>query len=127
MNTRSVNAAAELIQAALRQGRTAAGIALALELESAQLLQSPERAVEFEQMRARVAELELERHSTNEALDDAVQELRARRDAEVVDRSVDKLTQLLAPSQALLEDPHDGPLHHGYRLGRDLPPLGGVS
>jgi len=31
-------------------------------------------------LRARVAELEAERHSTNEALDDAVQELRARRD-----------------------------------------------
>ncbi|TXJ78568.1 hypothetical protein E2C11_16300 [Streptomyces lavendulae] len=136
-------------------------------LESAQLLQSPERAAEVEQLRverdgfcdrvdtltavargnkrhvaalvvelekvqrerdgalARVAELEAERHSTNEALDDAVQELRARRDAEVVDRSVEKLTRMLAPSQ--VEDPHDSPLHHQYALGRDLPPLGGVS
>ncbi|SFY52115.1 hypothetical protein [Streptomyces sp. F-1] len=75
----------------------------------------------------RVAELEAERHSTNEALDDAVQELRARRDVGSVDRSVDRLTRLLAPTQALLEDPHDSPLHHGYRLGRDLPSLGGVE
>jgi hypothetical protein len=36
------------------------------------------RDVEMERLRARVAELEAERHSTNEALDDAVQELRAR-------------------------------------------------
>ncbi|MFF9205102.1 hypothetical protein ACF1AE_25440 [Streptomyces sp. NPDC014986] len=33
---------------------------------------------ERQELRARVAELEAERHSTNEALDDAVQELRAR-------------------------------------------------
>ncbi|WP_199572669.1 hypothetical protein [Streptomyces murinus] len=221
MNTRSVNAAAGVIQAALERGRTATGVAMAL--ESAQLLQSPERAAEFERLKAerdefcdrvdtltavakgnkrhvaelfaelqkmqrerdealarvaeleaqrdrrrarlvalqndalnirgalspngearkvpmplgetllpavewlinRVAELEAERHSTNEALDDAVQELRARRDAEVVGRSVEKLTRMLAPSP--VEDPHDSPLHHGYRLGRDLPPLGGVS
>lgn len=25
-----------------------------------------------------------------------------------------------------LEDPHDSPLHHTYRLGRDLPELGGA-
>jgi hypothetical protein len=25
------------------------------------------------------------------------------------------------------EDPHDGPLHHPYRLGHDLPELGGAS
>jgi hypothetical protein len=44
---------------------------------------------------ARVAELEAERHVTNEALDDAVQELRS--------RSADRLTALLAPSQVLRE------------------------
>ena len=38
------------------------------------------RDVELERLQARVAELEAERHSTNEALDDAVQELRARGD-----------------------------------------------
>lgn len=120
MNTRSVNAAAGVILAAQQQGRTAAGIAMAL--ESAQLLQSPERAAEFERLRAerdefcdrvdtltavargnkrhvaglvvqlqsmqrerdealaRVAALELERRSTNEALSDAAEALREQRD-----------------------------------------------
>lgn len=76
-------------------------------------------------LRARVAELESERHSTNEALDDAVAALRARETASV-DRSADKLTALFAPTQALREDPHDGPLHHDYRVGRDLPEMGGA-
>ncbi|MEV5957236.1 hypothetical protein AB0M11_26305 [Streptomyces sp. NPDC051987] len=79
-------------------------------------------------LKARVAELEAERHSTNEALDDAVRELRARE----VERSEDKLTRLLAPVQALresLEDPHDSPLHHEYRVSHDLPlpETGGAS
>jgi hypothetical protein len=43
-------------------------------------------------------------------------------DAEV---SADKLTRLLAPTQALREDPHDSPLHRDWRLGRDLPEMGG--
>ena len=45
-------------------------------------------------LRARIAELEAERHSTNEALDDAVTELRARRDD--VTPQVRKLRALLA-------------------------------
>jgi hypothetical protein len=48
----------------------------AFALESAQLLQSPETAAELERLRARVAELEAERQSTNESLDIAVRELR---------------------------------------------------
>lgn len=43
-----------------------------------------------------------------------------------VEESVDELTRLLAPTQALLEDPHDSPLHHPYRVGRDLPETGGA-
>lgn len=52
-----------------------------------------------------------------------------RTDADRVAGSADKLTQLLAPTQALqLEDPHDSPLHHRYRVAHDLPlpPMGGV-
>ncbi|NUP19229.1 MAG: hypothetical protein HOZ81_24680 [Streptomyces sp.] len=45
MNTRRVNTAADVILAALTQNRTAAGIAMAL--ESAQLLMSPETAAEL--------------------------------------------------------------------------------
>ncbi|MEU3851789.1 hypothetical protein [Streptomyces sp. NPDC029554] len=38
----------------------------------------------------------------------------------------DALTQTFAPVAALREDPHDSPLHHTYRLGRDLPQPGGA-
>ncbi|MGW4388238.1 hypothetical protein [Streptomyces sp. NPDC004685] len=56
MNTHAVNAAAGVILAAIAQGRVPVGIALAL--ESAGLLMSPETAAELERLRARVAELE---------------------------------------------------------------------
>ncbi|MET8826021.1 hypothetical protein ABZX40_13190 [Streptomyces sp. NPDC004610] len=39
-------------------------------------------------------------------------------------RSASRLSALLAPS---VEDPHDSPLHHPYRVGRDLPETGGGS
>lgn len=42
-----------------------------------------------------------------------------------VQKSTDKLTRLLAPTQALREDPHDSPLHHAYKIPHDLPPVGG--
>lgn len=38
----------------------------------------------------------------------------------------DALTRVFAPVAALREEPHDSPLHHEYRLGRELPELGGV-
>lgn len=56
MNTKLVNAAAKVIAAAMEQGNQLPTI-LAITLESAQLLQSPETA-ELERQRARVAELE---------------------------------------------------------------------
>lgn len=49
MNTKLVNSAAGVILAALTQNRTAAGIALAL--DSAQLLMTPEKAVELAELR----------------------------------------------------------------------------
>lgn len=36
----------------------------------------------------------------------------------------DALTRVFAPVAALREEPHDSPLHHDYRLGRELPGLG---
>jgi hypothetical protein len=122
------------------------------------------------ELRARVAELLAERHSTNDALADIT----------VAERSADRLTRLFAPTQALRveaekpgacdacgslpnqwcpdcaacekgcfgssrvgeecthanapwsvrvprEDPHDGPLHHSYRVSRDLPETGGAQ
>ncbi|MFL1904826.1 hypothetical protein ACJWDR_37840 [Streptomyces tauricus] len=143
-------------------------------------------------LRARVAELESERHSTNEALDDAVQALRTPHelkldataaevdaylrtilaedaylkfqqtigehaiaqtveDTDVVRAAADNeglytndwregwddYRDRVDPDQnasypvelvefAPREDPHDGPLHHDYRVGRDLPEWGGV-
>ncbi|WP_051858501.1 hypothetical protein [Streptomyces cellulosae] len=49
MNTKLVNSAAGVILAALTQNRTAASIALAL--DSAQLLMTPQTAAEYEQLR----------------------------------------------------------------------------
>lgn len=56
MNTRLVNSAAGVINAALTQNRTAAGIALAL--DSAQLLMSPDTPAELKRLGDRVLELE---------------------------------------------------------------------
>lgn len=56
MNTKTVNSAAGVILAALTQNRTAAGIALAL--DSAQLLMSPDTPAELNRLGDRVLELE---------------------------------------------------------------------
>lgn len=61
MNTKLINSAAEVINAALTQNRTSAGIALAL--DSVQMLLTPEIKAELEQLRARVAELESQREA----------------------------------------------------------------
>lgn len=53
MNTKLINSAAGVINAALTQNRTAAGIALAL--DSAGLLMTPETAAELASLRARFA------------------------------------------------------------------------
>jgi len=72
MHTRAVNAAAGVLLAAMQQGRqTPTGLALAL--DAACLLNSPEHAAEDVALRA-------ERHTTNEVLSDAAEQLRADRD-----------------------------------------------
>ncbi|GAA4705476.1 hypothetical protein [Streptomyces youssoufiensis] len=102
MNARRVNAAAGVLHAAQARGRaTAAG--LAADLEAAGLLQSPETAEEMRALRARVAELEAERHTTNDALASMTVAQRAaegRADGLAVDRSVQRLRAVLAPSGA---------------------------
>jgi hypothetical protein len=45
---------------------------------------------------------------------------------EDVTPQVAKLRDLLAGQRAAVEDPHDGPLAHTYRVPRDLPPLDGA-
>lgn len=96
------------------------------------------RGGEMLRLQARIAELESERHSTNEALDDAVQALRERPDGitrliaptqalrDDVTPQVQKLRDLLSGQRAAVEDPHDGPLHHSYLVPRDLPEPGGA-
>jgi hypothetical protein len=42
-----------------------------------------------------------------------------------VEESPDELTRTFLPVASLREDPHDSPLHHDWRLGRDLPETGG--
>ncbi|MFD8845504.1 hypothetical protein [Streptomyces pseudogriseolus] len=72
MHTRAINSAAGVLLAAMQQGRqTPAGLAIAL--DAACLLNSPEHAAEDAALRA-------ERHTTNEALSDAAEQLRADRD-----------------------------------------------
>ncbi|MCX5229726.1 hypothetical protein [Streptomyces sp. NBC_00233] len=78
MNARRVAAAEGVILAAMQTRRTAAGIAVAL--ESACLLQSPESTSELVALRAWVDSLETERHSTNEWVTDPAEALRVSRD-----------------------------------------------
>ncbi|MEV6014670.1 hypothetical protein [Streptomyces sp. NPDC051997] len=113
------------------------------------VVQGDDDLSELERLRAEVAELRAERHVTNEALDDAVRELRARQAP-----ATDGITRRIAPTQALraelplkgsarldasaataagathwkrlgLEDPHESPLHRTDRIPHDLPPLDG--
>jgi hypothetical protein len=106
-------------------------------------------------VRREVAALRAERHTTNEALDDAAEALRANRDliaalkseasvpfAERAKRETSPARRrawlLLAQAEdservyeslaamTPVEDPHDSPLHHTYRVPRDLPQMGGA-
>ena len=87
----------------------------------------------LKKLRARITELEAERHSTNEALDDAVQELRARgRESRKVfaERAREGSSGARTVYRMLAEDVADGEhypaVHHDYRAGRDLPETGGA-
>ncbi|MEU2510212.1 hypothetical protein ABZ621_36745 [Streptomyces sp. NPDC007863] len=122
----------------MSQGHTIAARALDEYIDS----RVADEASELDTLQIQVAELRAERHSTNEALDDAVREnakLRARAaeleaellkvtghrdywhnelmcaDARIAELDA-KVSSLRQP-----EDPHDSPLHHDYALGRDLP------
>jgi hypothetical protein len=89
-----------------------------LEADVAAKAQDAEAAMKgWERARARVAELE-------QLLADAPVAVTL---TERASEAADKLTRLFAPTQALREDPHDGPLHHTYRVPRDLPETGGAS
>ena len=124
MKTRAVNAAARVLAAAMEQGRqTPAGLAIAL--DSAGLLNSPEHAAEFERLRSALAGgRSADEDPIRYALTDKADAVTADED---VTPQVLKLRSLLAGQRVAVEDPHDSPLHHPYRLGRDLPQAGGAS
>ncbi|MFJ8163857.1 hypothetical protein ACIRBY_23420 [Streptomyces sp. NPDC096136] len=123
MNAQLVNSAAEVLHAAMLRGtQTPAGLAVAL--ESAQLLQSPESAAELKRLRARVNELE--------ALEPApIQTCRTCGAGYELGRSCGTcefqshiaaaLAERYGDGRPPAEDPHDSPLHHSYRVGRELP------
>jgi hypothetical protein len=56
-----------------------------------------------------------------------MQALRGEPVVEDVKPQVQQLRSLLAGKRAAVEDPHDGPLSHSYRIPRDLPEMGGRS
>lgn len=121
MIARSVNQAADVIHRAQVAGKQTA-IGLAIALESAQLLQSPEAA-------HAMAELEAQRDALKARVVELEAQVQAARAAgELLSAAfVDRALEQLAVQPVSLEDPHDGPLSHRYELGRDLPPLDGVS
>lgn len=119
MNTKLVNSAAGAINAALMQNRTAAGIALAL--ESAQMLMSPETAAELDRLKLRLAELERAYSVDTAALQRRIDGLeRERRES---GPSAEWFAEAFSPKPA--EGEHYASTHHDYRTPRDLPELGG--
>ncbi|MCP3817792.1 hypothetical protein NLX86_06480 [Streptomyces sp. A3M-1-3] len=139
MNTKRVNAAAGVILAAMKRGKTLP-TSFAYDLEAACLINSPEIAVELARLRAeRQTLLELlpaplpkvvlaegvparaayavwEQVAAVLGVD--MPQAAARAEGDVTPQ-VQKLRGILARQRAA-EDPHDSPLHHEYRIARDL-------
>ncbi|MEV6046068.1 hypothetical protein [Streptomyces xanthochromogenes] len=119
MNTGALNALAGVITAAMKQDRTPMGIALAI--ESAGMLRSPETAAELEELRSWAAALETagrpplpRRHVCRCRTDndgDANGWIKYQaRDGEFI--------ELPCRDHQSAEDPHDSPLHHSYTTAR---------
>ncbi|MFI8278566.1 hypothetical protein ACIGBH_27570 [Streptomyces sp. NPDC085929] len=148
MNTKALNSLADLICRAQEQDRTPMGIAFAIDAAGRHM--TPDVAAELARLRARVAELEAAAAPLPDTeggtafrqigITPSLQGLRAELRIEGFPplvgrysgagmRRVDDRRELLLIEPALvfvrapLEDPHDGPLHHEYRLGHDLPEM----
>ncbi|WP_406338209.1 hypothetical protein OG987_13185 [Streptomyces sp. NBC_01620] len=133
MNARRVTAASGAIHAAQKTRQTAAGIAMAL--EAAGLLQSPESAAELVELRARVAELETAVAHALAPHVKFVDSAHCEADSEpwpcptvsTLAPAGWPLSDGPAPGRQFerlgspVEDPHDSPLHHTYAVPRDLP------
>jgi hypothetical protein len=122
---------------------------LRVEAQSVQRLDevATARGREANRLMIRVAELEAERHSTNEALSDAAEQLRVQRDRIAELEALTPapiqtcqtcgagytygepcsvcafhvLMEIAQKKQRQPEDPHTSELHHTYEIGRDLP------
>lgn len=147
MNTNRVNAAAGVILAAQKQGKSVPA-ALAMALESAGMLQSPESAASpWQQAVAGLNALvdadvafhvEPDGHISAPFSDEHIEwDLKASRWVLTRDEDDDsheaKVAEYLSTPYTA-EDPHDSPLHRTYAEGRDLPEylycgadLGGTS
>ncbi|MFD4936322.1 hypothetical protein [Streptomyces virginiae] len=147
MNTAALNALAETILAAQTTDRSPMGIAFAIASAGQHL--TPETAAELSRLRARVTELEAAMGTPLPDTEGGIafrqigrtpslQGLRAElhidgfpplvgRYSGAGMRRFDDRRELLLIEPALvfvrasLEDPHDSPLHHEYRLGHDFP------
>lgn len=90
--------------------------------EAEAMLAEVDGRAELDRLRARVAELEAARTGSGG---------HSRPEADDVTPQVQKLRALLAGQRAVvaepLEDPHDSPLHHDYRVPRDLPETGSTK
>lgn len=144
MNTEAIRGAAEVICAA--EKKSTVPVTLAIALEAAGWLNTPETADELRSLRARVAELEAAatkvaefcaqraeyvanlRNANPNADHDyyrwsghaaARRQLSQRLDLPVGWPTDDVPVATPAPA----EDPHDSPLHHDYRVGHDLPEM----
>jgi DNA-binding HxlR family transcriptional regulator len=109
VNTKALKSLADLICRAQENGRqTPMGIAMAIDAAGRHM--SPEVAAELEQLRNRVADL-------TEALSVTTGALR------------ENLAELEAPARVreVPDGEHYASVHHSYRLGHDLPPIGGAS
>lgn len=125
MNARLVNTVADAICRSMENGKkTPAG--WAMDLESAQLLQSPETAAACDQVREMYRSAERDVAQLQRRIVDLEQQLEAlRAQGRVLRGSADGITKLIAPVQALRdEDPFL--LHHDYAVPRDLPETGGA-
>lgn len=94
------------------------GIAFAIDAAGRHM--PPETAAELERLRSEVAALRVERHSTNEALDDAVQALRERekREAIVAKFVADRAGYIIAIRNCHPDNGHDYDRWQGHAAAR---------
>lgn len=122
MNTESIRRAAEVIHAA--EKRSTVPVTLAIALDAAGWLNTPETAAELSRLRARVAELErpeveAKRAEIRNSYAELITQARQDRDYEGAFDVECKLRKREA--QWLREDAYVSPLHQNHKISHDLP------